>query len=190
VNTITRRPGLSKTIIAREAVALVNEQGIDSLSVGTLARRLDVKPPSLYNHIDGLADLKRVMMLQGLQELGTRLGQAAVGRSGFHALRDVAHAYRTFAKEQPAVYLLTLEAPPSQDDDYQKIVREVLDIVLAVFRGYELEPDQAIHAVRCFRSALHGFVSLELAGGFGLPFDVDESFERLITLLDQGIRQL
>lgn len=171
-------------------MALVNEQGIDSLSVGALAKRLDVKPPSLYNHIDGKADLKRAMILQGLEELGTNLSQAAVGRSGSQALRDVAYAYRKFAKDQSAVYLLTLEAPPPNDDEYQRIVREVLDVVLAVLHDYKLEPTQAIHAVRCFRSALHGFVTLELAGGFGLPLDVDESFDRLIGLLDEGIRTI
>lgn len=190
MDTIARKAGLNKAIIAREAIALVNEQGIDHLSVGTLAQRLKVKPPSLYNHIDGKDDLKRTMILQGLEELTIRLSRAAVGRSGFHALREVAHAYRTFAKEKPAVYQLTLEAPPAKDDEYQKVVQSVLEIVLAVFREYELEPDQTIHAVRCFRSALHGFVSLELTGGFGLPLDIEESFERLITLLDQGIRQL
>jgi hypothetical protein len=41
--------------------------------------------------------------------------------------------------------------------------------------------------VRAYRSALHGFVSLEVNGGFGLPQDVDESFEALVAVLVAGI---
>jgi hypothetical protein len=41
-----------------------------------------------------------------------------------------------------------------------------------------------LHAIRCPRVALHGFVSLEAAGGFGLPQSVDVTFARLIDSLD------
>ena len=47
-------------------------------------------------------------------------------------------------------------------------------------RGYALEGEPAIHAVRAIRSALHGFVSLEREGGFGLPIDIDDSYDNLI----------
>jgi Tetracyclin repressor-like, C-terminal domain len=33
---------------------------------------------------------------------------------------------------------------------------------------------------------LHGFVTLEANEGFGLPVDVDETFDRLTTVLDRG----
>jgi hypothetical protein len=41
--------------------------------------------------------------------------------------------------------------------------------------------------VRAFRSAVHGFVALEAAGGFGIPVDVDTSFERLVATLAGGL---
>jgi hypothetical protein len=63
----------------------------------------------------------------------------------------------------------------------------VVDVVVAVLRGYGLAGDGAIHAVRIIRAALHGFVSLEAAGGFGIPLSVDASFERLLTVLHAGL---
>jgi hypothetical protein len=36
------------------------------------------------------------------------------------------------------------------------------------------------------RSAVHGFVALESAGGFGIPLDVDDSFEWLVSALVSG----
>jgi len=41
--------------------------------------------------------------------------------------------------------------------------------------------------VRIARAGLHGFVSLEAAGGFGLPRDVDRTFDRLIETLHTGL---
>ena len=41
--------------------------------------------------------------------------------------------------------------------------------------------------IRTVRSALHGFVSLEASGGFGLPDDVDASFETLVDVLIAGM---
>lgn len=40
---------------------------------------------------------------------------------------------------------------------------------------------------RVIRSALHGFVSLERERGFGAPLALDESYARLVAVLDRGL---
>jgi len=55
-----------------------------------------------------------------------------------------------------------------------------VQICADVLAAYELEDDDAIDAIRAFRSTLHGFVALESGGGFGLNVDIDRSFERLV----------
>jgi hypothetical protein len=42
--------------------------------------------------------------------------------------------------------------------------------------------------VRLLRSALHGFVSLESVGGFALPLELEQTYERLIEMVDRGLR--
>lgn len=44
-----------------------------------------------------------------------------------------------------------------------------------------LNGDDAVDAIRALRAVLHGFVSLEAQGGFGLSADVDRSFDRLLA---------
>jgi AcrR family transcriptional regulator len=66
---------------------------------------------------------------------------------------------------------------------------DAVDVLVAVLAGYGLSGDDAIHAARAVRSALHGFALLETGGGFGIKLDLDESFDRLVALLDQGLRQ-
>jgi hypothetical protein len=60
-------------------------------------------------------------------------------------------------------------------------------VVTSVLDGFGVTGDDAIDATRSLRAALHGFVSLEDAGGFGLPTDVDRSFDRLIHGLVRAI---
>ena len=60
-------------------------------------------------------------------------------------------------------------------------------MLTAVLGAWDLRDDDAVHAVRALRSALHGFVSLEAGGGFGLDVDVDESFRRLVDALAAGL---
>ena len=40
--------------------------------------------------------------------------------------------------------------------------------------------------MRILRSLVHGFASLEIAGGFGLALDVEESFRRLVAMYIAG----
>ena len=71
--------------------------------------------------------------------------------------------------------------------EFQAAGAEAVGLIVAVLRGYGLEGESAIHAVRAIRSALHGFVTLEREGGFGLPVDIDDSFDRLVSMLDAGL---
>ena len=64
---------------------------------------------------------------------------------------------------------------------------DVLPAIEAGATGYLLKDARSDELFRAVRSALHGFVTLEAAGGFGLPQDVEESYERLVDVLDAGL---
>jgi hypothetical protein len=95
----------------------------------------------------------------------------------------VAHAYRDYALAHPGRYSLTQRVPDVGDPEHVAAGDQAVQAVFAALRGYGLEGDEAIHATRAARSALHGFVSLEIDGGFGMPLDVGRSFERLVSAL-------
>jgi hypothetical protein len=66
---------------------------------------------------------------------------------------------------------------------------DILAIIHTDLAPYALPATQEIHAIRAFRSLTHGFVSLELAGGFGLLIDLDESYRTLIDLLVMALER-
>jgi AcrR family transcriptional regulator len=180
------RAGLTPDRVVDAAADLADEGG--TLSLAALADRLGVRVPSLYKHVAGLDDLHRRVALAGMADLITELGAATVGRSGADALRSAATAWRGYAKAHPGRYAAVQRAPDPADTGLAAVGERLVGLLFAVLRGYGLAEDDTVHAARAVRSALHGFVLLETAGGFGRPQDVDESYERLVDLLDAGLR--
>ncbi len=163
-----RRPGLDRRALVGEAAALADERGLDSVTLSNLAARLHVRAPSLYNHIESADELQRQLSLFALRALGDQIARAAIGLNGSSGLIAIANAYRTFAKEHPGMYSATLRAIRPDDAAGQEISTHMLDVLRAILAPFDLDEDRAIHAMRGFRSLVHGFVSLEAANGFGL----------------------
>ena len=183
------RPRLTPDRVVAEAGLLADERGIHGLSLAPLAERLGVRVPSLYKHVGGLDDLHRRLALAGVRDLADELGAATVGRSGRDALMACATAWRAYAKAHPGRYGAIQRAPDPADAELVAAAGRLVELIYAILRGYGLDDEQTVHATRAVRSALHGFVTLEAAGGFGLPQDVDESYTRLVELLDTGLRR-
>ena len=70
--------------------------------------------------------------------------------------------------------------PAPGDVEDEAISLAAIQVIADVLAAYELEGDDAVDAIRAFRSTLHGFVSLETAGAFALSADIDRSFDRLV----------
>ena len=181
------RAGLSTTIVVRAAGELADEVGFDQLTLSALAQRLGVKQPTLYKHVDGTASLHRAMAFVAKRELADVMRRSAVGKAGGDALRAIAEAYRQWAVAHPGSYAATVRAPAPDDDEDQAASKEALEVVVSVLGASGLSGEEAIDATRALRAALHGFVALESAGGFGLPVDVNRSFAYLV---DGLVRQV
>ncbi|HXB15966.1 MAG TPA: TetR-like C-terminal domain-containing protein [Solirubrobacteraceae bacterium] len=181
------RAGLSAQAVTDAAAELADAEGLGALTLASLAARLGVRPPSLYAHVAGVEDLRARLAARGAAQLAARLQAAAAGRAGPEALAAVAVAYRAFAREHPGAYA-ALQRAPAPGEQAMPAAEEIVATVLAVLAGYGLAGDEALHATRAVRSALHGFVVLEAQGGFGLPLSLDDSFATLVALLDRGLR--
>jgi AcrR family transcriptional regulator len=183
---------LDREIVVHVAAELANRDGVEALSLHRLAQELQIRTPSLYNHIDGLPGLYRQLALLSANRLGSELAAATVGKSGPQALLALALAYREFIRNSPGLYLAGLRYQTyraAEDSELSNAEQQVLRVVLAVMASFDLSGEDGLHAVRGLRSMVHGFAILEIAGGFGLPLDCDESFRRLVNMLVRGLEK-
>jgi AcrR family transcriptional regulator len=184
------RIGLDLKTRLQAAVELAVEQGLEAVTLASLALKLGIRSPSLYNHVSGLQGLRSKLAVHGLEQLHARLVRACVGKSGDDAVRAFAETYMAFAKTHPGLYEATLHVAGAEDHELGKAAGEIVDLILSVMQAYKLEGDTAIHIVRGFRSLLHGFASLEQKGGFGIPLDLDVSVRLAIDTFLAGIHDM
>jgi AcrR family transcriptional regulator len=189
---VSPRANLTKQAVVQAAVDLINAEGLEALSLGRLAKELGIRTPSLYNHVDGLPGLMRELSILNARNLAERISEAAIGQSGPEAVRAILQAMRAYIREYPGLYMSTVRASGTQDDVDPKLEQEEARSVrvgMAVMASFGLEGKDAVHAVRGLRSLVHGFATLEVSGGFGMPLDLDESFARLVDLFIDGLEQ-
>lgn len=181
--------GLEITKILEAAGELADQQGIQEVTLANLAKKLNIRPPSLYNHFDGLPGLRKKLAIFGIEKLYGNLAQVAIGVSGTDAILSISQAYIEFARKHPGMYEATLLAPDPEDEDVQKAGAKIVNLSVQVLSAFHLEGDRALHAVRGLRSILHGFSSLEQRGGFKMSLDLDNSLTIIIKSFLTGIVQ-
>lgn len=185
---MTRRAGLTREQVVAVAAELADAHGLEQLTLAKVAEQVGVRLPSLYNHVDGLPGLRRELTFVGLRQLGEAISRAAIGKAGDEAVLAIAQAYRHYVLAHPGVYAATVQAPAPDDHALEQASRAIVEVVLAVLAPYGLAESSAIHAVRGLRSIVHGFATVEAAGGFGIPLDRDESFLWLLHTYLTGLR--
>jgi AcrR family transcriptional regulator len=175
---------VSRDDVIDVACSVADEEGLEAVTLAAVAARVGIRSPSLYAHVNGLDDLRRLVALRAAAALALELERAAEGRTGLAALREIALAYRRFATGHRGLYAAAQRAVRPGDDDelYNALAAAAMPAIRALAEAGVARAER-VHLTRAFRSALHGFVVLEQSSGFGMPESVDESFRHLVDLL-------
>ncbi|RZQ60545.1 TetR/AcrR family transcriptional regulator [Amycolatopsis suaedae] len=182
------RAGLTAERLTRAGAEMADEVGFDQVTVSALARRFDVKVASLYSHVENSRDLKTRIALLALEEMADRASDALAGRSGKDALAALAGVYRDYARQHPGRYAAAQLRLDPETAAASAGMRHA-QLTRAVLRGYDLTGPDQTHAVRLLGSVFHGYVSLELGGGFdhSAP-DTQQTWTRILDALDALLR--
>ncbi|MFD1414073.1 TetR/AcrR family transcriptional regulator [Oceanobacillus jeddahense] len=167
---------ITKEIITDAAMELLDEKGIEGVTIKNTAIKLAIKPPSLYNHIANLEDLLDMTARKSMKNLYEKLMLASIGLEKKEALWGIAYEYRSFAKNYPGQYQLTQKVKLWKSDETKQIPEQILGIFSKILQKYALSEDETIHFIRTLRSYLHGFILLEMEEAFGLPQELEKSF--------------
>lgn len=178
------RAGLTADRIVRKAADLADEIGIDRVTASEVARRFDVKVASLYSHVKSAHALQVGVTLLALEELADRVSDALAGRAGKDALVAVANAYLDYSRECPGRYAAT-QLPLDHDTAVASAGVRHTAMMRSLLRGYHLDDEDQVHAIRLLGSVFHGYASLEAAGSFSHSApDSSTSWSRILDGLD------
>jgi len=178
------RQGLTTAAVIATAAHVADEVGLDRLTLALVAERSGVSLPALYKHVDGLEAARRGVTLLATGELTERMTAVAAGRAGREALAAIAAAYRDYAVQHPGRYAATTRAPAVGDTEHEQLGAAAVALIEAALASYAAVD---VHAIRYVRSVLHGFVSLETGGGFGLPVSLDTTFAACVDAMHAAL---
>ena len=183
-----RKVGLTLDDVVAAAAAIADRDGLGAMSLRAVADDLGIKTPSLYNHVNGLAGMRRELALYGARHLAEVVSTARGEGEPAEIMRRSARAYRRFALKHRGLYQAMFPSPkPGQDDElYEAMAAPVAELAATLVAAGVSESD-TVHMIRALRATVHGFIDLEMKGGFGMPEAVDVSFEKAIDVVVQGV---
>lgn len=184
-----KKVGLTLQDVVDAATTIADRDGLEAASLSAVANELRIKTPSMYNHVAGLAGLRRELALHAAREFTEVFAAAVVTDNPDRTVRQIANAFRSFATEHPGMYAALSPAPrPGEDDELYEAMAGPVIILAEALASLGVAAEDAIHVIRGMRATLHGFVDLEANGGFGMPVDIDTSFDRAVDAMVDGLQ--
>lgn len=149
---------MSRDRILREALALVDAEGLAAVSMRKLGRRLGVDPMSLYNHVDG-----KDAVLDGIAEvLLAAIPAPPPGADLRETMSALAHGFRAAMLGHPRAAPLVLTRRLAS-----MTALTLVETVLAPLLAAGFPPDRAVHGLRAVLAFLIGTLlrEVEASGG-------------------------
>lgn len=181
-----RRGRLDQEAVLQAAETLVDRDGYDALTMTSLAAELEARVSSLYNHVANLEDLRALVQVRAMRMLAEHVRSAAMGHAGPAGLRALSHELRAFARTHPQRYA-ALTRPPIDREGFYAAALDAIEALAVMVRSAGLPEERLLQTGMALFAALHGFVSLEVAGYFGdlsgtgaAAVDLDRVYEQVI----------
>ena len=164
------RTRLTRERVLRAAIALVDEDGIDSLTMRKLGHRLGVEAMSLYNHVVNKDDI-----LDGILDIVVgEIEQPSAGSDWRAAMRRRAISVHEVLSRHPwASALMESRTSPGPAQ------LRYYDSVIGSLRGAGFSIAMAAHAFSALDSYIYGFSLQQLS----LPFENTEQLEEVAAMI-------
>jgi AcrR family transcriptional regulator len=176
----------SHAAIIAEARRLLEEGGLEAVTMQAVASRVGVRAPSLYKRFAGRSALIGAIAQDVVTELDASIAPGARAADPAEAVRLAANHYRAFARRSPGAYqLLFSRLLPDARPTAESNAAGAAGVLFIAERLVGAE--HALEAARLCTAFVHGFVSMELAGAFRLGGDVDQAFSYSLDTIIAGL---
>jgi len=182
----TTAPRLSRDAILDVALSLIDEQGLNELSMRHLGKALGVEAMSLYRYVNGREDLLEGVVDRLMRGLTDAL-LVAEDNGWQRYLQVVAHEVRRIAIEHPKAFPLVATRHPAAPwlrPPLRSV--EVVEHFLTAMIGFGFDDEQAVRAYRSFSSFLLGNLLLEAAVRGAETAPVEEPLDEGGAAIGQG----
>lgn len=180
---------VTRAAVIETASDIADKEGLNKVSLKAVAEKLDIRTPSLYNHINSLDDLLREVAHQGMRVMNDRMIKAAIGTFGDNAIKAVSIEYLNYMIEHPGIYETIQWATWHGTEETGEIFNSYLSLLTTLIRSYNFKSDYTNEILKLLTGVLHGYTSLQLRYAFTAPDLVRKELEDTIDTVLLGIHQ-
>lgn len=163
--------------IVAAARAILEEEGLDALTMRRIAERLGIRAPSLYKHFPDKESLEAAIISAAFEEQAGVFERAV--EDGDDPLEALGAAYRSFALAHPHLYRLMTDRELRRDLLAPGVEERA---GLTIYRAAGEDTDRA----RAAWAFAHGMAMLELTNRFPPGADIDAAWREGIRAFRHG----
>ena len=187
----TKENSLTKKDVIEAAIACIEKEGASALGVNRVARELGIKPPAIYKHLKGNAELKKEVALainkRFFAELNRKTAEIEEPRAFLIA---GGFASRDFARSHPGLYQVMMQFQLQPDPESALIIQEAQSFYTTLLDSQNISQAKSIDIMRMVNAAIVGFITMEQSGLLTLPRATDESFKVMLDALFVAIEYI
>jgi AcrR family transcriptional regulator len=156
--------GVSRARIVDVSRAIVEDEGVEHLTIRRIAETIERTQPAVYQHFASKDALVAAVVVEGFVALAEQLQRAGKARKS--ALSAVAAAYVRFGLERPRLYHVMFVDPPAiafaAGSATPAAAHDAFDALATAVGGAGGADDRNETVTEVFWAALHGLVTLSI----------------------------
>lgn len=180
---------ITKEAVIQTASDIADKDGLNSISLKVVAEKLNIRTPSLYNHIASLDDLLREVAHKGMRTMNNQMTQIAIGTFGDAAIKSVCAGYFKFMIAHPGVYETIQWATWHGNDETGKIFGEYKTLLTTLILSCGLKTQDTDEILNLLTGVLHGYTTLQLGFALSNPEQAQIGLCNAIDTVLLGIHQ-
>ena len=179
----------TKELVIQTASEIADRDGLSGVSLKAVAAALQIRTPSLYNHIGSLEELLREVAHAGMREMNRLMVEAAVGISGDGAIKAVGRAYLRFMIAHPGVYETIQWASWHQSSQTKQLLADYHALLEKLVLSFGLRAGELQPAAALLEGFLHGYTTMQLGRALSAPETAEEALSSALEVILLGIHQ-
>ena len=175
----------TKEAVIKATSDLADEKGLNNVSLKAVAQKLNIRTPSLYNHIESLDNLLLEVAHNGMRDMNERMMKIAVGKIGKEAIKLVSIEYLNYMIEQRGVYETIQWAVWHGTEETATIFNNYLSLLTTLIQSCSLNKDKTLEILNMLTGIIHGYTTLQLGNAFSasdkVRFELAEAIDTLLV---------
>ena len=159
----------TKEAVIKATSDLADEKGLNNVSLKAVAQKLNIRTPSLYNHIESLDNLLLEVAHNGMRE----------------AIKLVSIEYLNYMIEHPGVYETIQWAVWHGTEETATIFNNYLSLLTTLIQSCSLNKDKTLEILNMLTGIIHGYTTLQLGNAFSasdkVRFELAEAIDTLLV---------